>query len=352
MQEQTFEVIMDRMLSRIPEDIDKREGSIIWDALAPAALEIESLHFALKGILQETFAYTSSREYLILRAKERGITPYPATKSVVKGIFDIEIPLGLRFKTSKGLIFKVIKEISKIEKTYELECQEYGEIGNISDLDLVQLDYIANLNKARLENILVYGTEEEDTEHLRERYFKSFKEQAFGGNRADYKEKVLSIGGVGALRVIPVWNGGGTVKLTILDNNYNKANTTLINKVQNIIDPTQDANGVGLAPIGHIVTVDTVEVLDVTISISCNFINGKKFIEKKEYIKNAINEYFENLIKKWDTEDISIKRVPLMSTILNISDIDDIVELNINGNSNNLNLRANQIPKLRDVIEI
>ena len=35
---QNFEEIMRRMLSRIPNGIDKREGSIIWDALAPAAL--------------------------------------------------------------------------------------------------------------------------------------------------------------------------------------------------------------------------------------------------------------------------------------------------------------------------
>ncbi|NLG89960.1 MAG: phage portal protein, partial [Clostridiaceae bacterium] len=33
-EEQTFEAIMQRMLDRVPNNIDKREGSIIWNALA------------------------------------------------------------------------------------------------------------------------------------------------------------------------------------------------------------------------------------------------------------------------------------------------------------------------------
>ena len=38
MEDMTFDVIMQRMLDRVPDDLDKREGSVIWDALAPAAL--------------------------------------------------------------------------------------------------------------------------------------------------------------------------------------------------------------------------------------------------------------------------------------------------------------------------
>ena len=37
----TYEVILKRMLDRIPSTMDKREGSIIYDALAPAAIELQ-----------------------------------------------------------------------------------------------------------------------------------------------------------------------------------------------------------------------------------------------------------------------------------------------------------------------
>ena len=36
----TFDVILERMMDRVPNNIDKREGSIIYDALAPAAVEL------------------------------------------------------------------------------------------------------------------------------------------------------------------------------------------------------------------------------------------------------------------------------------------------------------------------
>lgn len=35
----TYEDILQRMLDRVPDSMDKREGSIIYDALAPAAVE-------------------------------------------------------------------------------------------------------------------------------------------------------------------------------------------------------------------------------------------------------------------------------------------------------------------------
>jgi len=38
---------MSRMLEKVPNNIDKREGSIIWIALAPAALELAEINFSL-----------------------------------------------------------------------------------------------------------------------------------------------------------------------------------------------------------------------------------------------------------------------------------------------------------------
>ena len=71
----TYEDILQRMLDRVPNTMDKREGSIIYDALAPAAAELQLMYIELDVILTETFADSASREYLILRSAERGIHP-------------------------------------------------------------------------------------------------------------------------------------------------------------------------------------------------------------------------------------------------------------------------------------
>lgn len=36
----TYEVIRDRMLARVPEKFDRREGSVIWDTHSPTAIEL------------------------------------------------------------------------------------------------------------------------------------------------------------------------------------------------------------------------------------------------------------------------------------------------------------------------
>ena len=65
---------MERMLSRVPDALDKREGAIIFDALAPAAFEMSILYTELETALDQTFADTCQGVYLDKRCMERGIT--------------------------------------------------------------------------------------------------------------------------------------------------------------------------------------------------------------------------------------------------------------------------------------
>lgn len=74
-EDKTYEAILQEKLARIASSLDKREGSIIFDALAPNSLESAMIYVALDTILNETFADTASRDYLIMRCAERGITP-------------------------------------------------------------------------------------------------------------------------------------------------------------------------------------------------------------------------------------------------------------------------------------
>ena len=75
-----------------------------------------------------------------------------------------------------------------------------------------------------------------------------------------------AIAGVGSTKVTPLWDGGGTVKLTILNSEFSKASSILIETIQEEIDPTKDGQGLGIAPIGHIVDVDTAEEITVDIA--------------------------------------------------------------------------------------
>ena len=109
---QTFDTIIQRMLNNVDDDIDKREGSVIYTALAPIALELETYYEALDEVLTETFADTASYYYLAKRAAERNIYPIEATPSTLRMIADpptAEIEVGDRFTSEDyELTFEVI----------------------------------------------------------------------------------------------------------------------------------------------------------------------------------------------------------------------------------------------------
>lgn len=347
----TYKGILGRMLDKVPNNIDKREGSIIYDALAPAAMEMMHMYIELNTIMSETFGDTASRDFLILRAKERGIVPYSATYAILKAVSKpntINIKIGSRFSLD-DLNYTITEKIKEGE--YKAKCESLGTIGNRYFGSMIPIDYIDGLESIELTELLIPGEDEEDTEAFRLRYFSSFDSKAYGGNVEDYLKKTNVIAGVGSTKVTPIWNGGGTVKLTILDSNFDKANNVLIETVQEQIDPTKDGSGIGIAPIGHIVTVDTVEEIKINISTRIVFSDGKSFSGVKHEIEKIISDYLLEMRKNWANQDELIVRIAqIESRIISIGGVIDIVNTKINDSPNNLTLTKYQIPLMGDIV--
>lgn len=328
---ETFDRILERTLDQTPTDIDKREGSIIYDAMASTSIELAVLYGYLDFILKNSFGNTANRYWLIERAKERGIEPHPATASLLIGKFNKEIPHAYKFSLS-DLIFKVedyIKEAGGFFY-YSLRCETNGKIGNISGGRLTPKQNIDGLTTAEVVRIAIPGEDEEETEAFRERYYRTIKNYAYGGNIDDYILKTKAIPGVGGVRVIPVWNGGGTVKIIIIDSDYNAPSPELIEEVQEKLDPVpHQQKGVGIAPIGHRVTVTGVEnrTIDLTISIMKTADGNAEKIKRD--IKKDIENYFSELKKNWEKPK-DVDEAILDKTVIRLSKILSIV-LNTEG---------------------
>lgn len=345
----TYEVILQRMIQRVQEshpDLDTREGSIIYDALAPAAVELQNAYLELDMVLDEAFADTASRYYLIKRAAERGLLPYDATRAIVKGVFTpstVVIPIGSRF--SLGTQTYAVKE--KItDGAYRLECETAGEVGNESSGTLVPVDYVDGLETAELTELLIPGEDEEETEAFRNRYFNSLNAQAFGGNVADYQETVNALQGVGGVKVYPVWNGGGTVKIVIITSQYAKPTQELLDFVKNEIDPEeQSGTGVGLAPIGHVVTVEGVQEVPINVTMQISFQEGYAWEDIQSEAEIRLEEYLLDLRKAWaESKELVVRISQIETRILNISGVLDVTGTIINGEAQNLALSPDSIP--------
>lgn len=392
-EDQTYEVILERMLARVDDKFDKREGAVIFDTHSPTAIEFQILYIELDTILREAYGDTASREFLILRCKERGITPDPATNAILRGVFtpeNIDV-IGKRFNIGT-MNYVVLREATDGEGGYEVQCETPGIIGNQYLGQMIPIEYIDGLETATLTEILIPGEDEEDTEVLRDRYFASFEEKAFGGNRADYINKTNAIPGVGSTKVTRVWNGdispasmipneavrswyetglsslpaavqswitavytaakdlklttGGTVLITILNSNFDVANETLLNLVKETLDPDEyTGEGYGLAPIGHVVNVKSADDIGITVKTTITFDVGYSWSNLQTSIDGVIEDYLLELRKTWADEDHLIVRISQIETrLLGIKGIVDINGTTINGVADNFTLGKYEVP--------
>lgn len=387
----THDFLLDRMLSRVSGKFDKREGSVIFDTHSPTALELQFIYIELERIINESYGDTASREFLVRRCRERGITPYPASKAVLKGEFapaDIDVA-GKRFNID-SVNYTVTEKIGGGE--YRVECETAGTAGNGQLGEMIPIDYIDGLQRAELTEVLIPGEDEEDTEELRKRYFNSFDEKAFGGNVRDYLEKTDAIAGVGSTKVTRVWNGGlrpadmipsaevrewyetvkptlsgsigkwletvfnaaeqkqlttgGTVLLTILDSDFGVPSETLLETVRETIDPDGNAGeGMGLAPIGHLVSVKGANGVKINISADITFDAGYGQSRLQSSIDGAVSDYLAELRKSWAEAPCLTVRISQIETrILGIKGIVDIENTAVNGSRENLTLGGFDVP--------
>lgn len=344
---QTYETILSRVLARISTDVDKREGSVIMNSVASAAVELTSIYILLDGIIQNGYADTAIRKYLTLRCRERGINPYPATKAVLKGKFNIEIPIGSRFNLNElNYTASAFIESADGFYYYQMECETVGTQGNKFFGELSSIGYIDKDLKGELVELLIPADDEEDTEALRARYLNSFNTTSYGGNKQDYREKTDAIDGVGGTVVVPVWAGGGTVKLVIIDSEHGVASDTLVSSVQEAIDPSPQGTGAGVAPIGHTVTVVTPTEKAVTVACNCTLDTGVTWSGIAGEAETALKEYLLDLRKSWETEEgnLVVRIAQIESRLLKISGVLDVTNTTINGVADNLTLTAEELP--------
>lgn len=355
-EDKTYESLLNEKLSKVGLKFDKREGSIIYDALSPNSAEVAMMYVQLEWMFQQMFGDTADREYLIKIAKDtRGIEPKPATYAILKGEFNIAVNVGSRFSLDT-LNYVVTEVIDDTLHTYKVQCETVGVEGNKYFGTMIPINYIPGLSKCELTELLIPGEDEEDTEVFRKRWRDSFNATAFGGNRADYMEKIKAIPGVGGAKCYRTTNElnelvGGHVKCVIIASDYSVPSPELVNTVQQEIDPTQDMEGYGLAPIGHIAHIQAVIGTVINITSNITYESGIAFDDIKTQIESVVDNYFLSLSQSWETSSSIIVRISqIESAILTVQGVQDIADTLLNGDDSNVILTPDEIPIRGDVV--
>lgn len=348
-EEQIFEVIIDRLLSRVPDDVDKREGAIIYDSLAPAAEELALVYEQLAIALSLPFGSTATGEYLDLRAIDYGATRRPASAAIHKGEFKgaggvlFDVPIGSKY-SANNIVMTATERISA--GTFELTVDVAGSTGNAAYGNLLPLDYINGLETGVIVSLLVPGADTEIDEAFRARYLEDVRTPSTSGNKADHKKWALEVPGVGDAYVVPLWNGPGSVKTFILDANKKPASATLVADVQAYIDPHINGDGEGAAPVGATTTISAAGSVVLTISADLTLTGTRTIEQVQSDYEAVVNAYLLGLAF---TVDATVRYVYLGSMLLDIPGVQDYENLLVNGGTGNIAVPNGSVAVLGEV---
>lgn len=355
----TVESILERMLNALPNELDKRPSTVLYANLSAVAFELMELYLKAHDIEENAFADTADREHLERIAKTLSVIPYPKTAAKVLAQFNIEILPGVRFQKD-DYFFYVSKSLGlQSDGSYhaELTSEILGVLssdvtGHIIPITISGVaEKIEGLQYARIIEVRSRGEDEEPTEAFRKRYFDATKFEHYGGNLADYKAMARSIPGIGGVKVIPVWKGGGTVKLVITDSAYKKPNAEFLREVKEIIDPTEkEGKGYGKAPIDHVVTVVGASEARVNIALNLIYEEGQNWTLLENKIVAVLETYFSKIREDWeDVNNIVVRRAYIETYVLGIDGVKDITMTTLNGKGSNLTFDEFELPVLGSV---
>jgi len=254
--QQTESAIRQRMLDALPSDLDKSEGSYIWDSLSPAAIELALGAIWAQEVLKRGFASTTFGEYLDLRCEEHGLTRKAALKATgtatkgnpltVYGTNGTVVAKGFKVATPADQVTNTpsVEFVTTADYTIgpggsvtvDIEASVAGARGNVpAGAISVIVTPIPGVTGVTNAAAITGGTDTEDDASLLGRYLAKVRNQSAGGNKADYINWTGEVAGVGGVSVVPVKYGNGTVSVAIIDTDKQPASQALIDTVQEYI---------------------------------------------------------------------------------------------------------------------
>lgn len=362
LEQYTYKYLMSQALSFVDDSLDKREGSIIYDALAPACYVLADYYMQLYQVVKNSFAVTATGEWLDQRVKESGITRREATAAVKRADFTDDagqaavVGIGTRWSTvssTNPITYRVTAQYEQndapVAGAYELTCETLGTIGQEYTGPIIPVDFVRGVAAATMSTTLIPGRDTETDDELRERYFDEMSAKAFGGNISDYRNKTREIIGVGDLQIYPVWNGGGTVKLSIVDTAFRAASDEFVQEVQNLIDPVNasgvQGDGLGIAPIDHKVTVVAPEEVTVNITASIVLQVPYEVGQVQPAVEQAIEAYMVELRHDWAAPNefneyaLSVYTSRITAAIVGVPGISNVTNVQLNGAAADITLQ-------------
>ena len=334
----------DSIRSKVSDSYEKTAGYLLFDMTEAVGLELDEMDGNLINV-QNMFDVNNltgddlTRFVYQRKGVARKAPGYASGIVTVTGTGTVEI--GDLFETENGVQFAASETVSIAGSgdvpVIAVVAGASGNVGTgaVNDMPVTISGISAVTNSAPITG----GYDAETDEDLRERYYEAIRTPASNGNKASYKIWAKSITGVGDAKVFPLAQGTGTVDVVIIDADMTPADTSLVNEVQNYIDPGSSGRGDGIAPIGATCYVSSATGLSINVSASITLSSSASSSTVETAIKEAITNYLANIA--FDSLIVSVAQVG--NVILDVPGVQDYENLKLNSATGNVTVGEREV---------
>jgi len=333
--EETADAIRLRMFDSMVSDLDIAEGSMAWNLISPAAIEVAALYAAMSLGVQLSFLQETYGKYLDARAEEHGATRLPASFAVGSVVFtgddDSVIPAGTLVATT----VLSSSDVPQVFTTLEEGIILYGEAevlvrattataaGNVpvGAIDRV-LSTIVGIDGVSNPLPLTGGSDLESDDALRERVLIIVSSVRGAGTEDDYVIWAREVPGIAWASCVPLADGPGTVLLLVLGPNNVLVTGDLLDTVIAYIEARR--------PIGADVTVQSPTLVTVDVSANLTMESGIPESAVQSLVEEEVGAYFASL---GAGDDVRINEVG--AAILSVAGVLDYASLQLEGAGTN-----------------
>lgn len=347
--------IRNNILGNMQNPLSKIEGTYDYDIAAATSIEIKDLYDYLEWWSKQTFIDTATEnEYVDKHALIFGVKRRSEVKAsgeiTITGKTGTTIPKGTIVLSRTGIKYETLAVAligSDDKAKARIQALVGGITGNCGIGDIVAFEIAdTNIYTVTNEEAITGGFDVESNESLIARAEEKIMRPAHSGNENDYKQWAKEVEGVGKVDVIPVWNGGGTVKVIISDYDYNVANQELVEAVKNRIE---QADG---RPIGADVTVVSYTKYDLDIVATIKIASGYDIETiKQDVIADIKKGIINNTIQYTSNSKTTIVSIgKIGAIILSVDGVLDYTSLSVNGETTgNIEVERDKIVVLNNV---
>ncbi|MCL2045723.1 MAG: baseplate J/gp47 family protein [Oscillospiraceae bacterium] len=315
-----------------------REGSYTNTLVSAVAYEMWKVYQSLDAVVPIVYVDETSGPYIDKSAAVYGMSRKPGTKATAdvffQGVDGTVIRKGKIFMTADSLEYALDADVT-ISSGVGNGRLTAMMIGNAYNAPAGAI-HRQTVNQSGIDSVVsseaIGGTDEEGDKQFVERYDEYRRRPPTSGNASHFRQWALEVSGVGDAKVIPLWNGAGTVKVLIVGERRQPVDVTVVDRCAAHIELVR--------PIGADVAVVSASGLGISVDAQVSIKPDTDVLTVQAAFSEALGGYLEGIAFK--EYNVSFNRIGYI--LLDTPGVIDFTALSVNGGAADVAIADDEVP--------